>query len=109
MAADDPLVAFVRRVCPLPLRPARPFEPQFRDLGHRERRALDPLATVHAREQLGPLGLGVGLCAALRRLPDLSPGRIAVAELVLPSDGFAGMAVDALVDALGEPHAASVW
>src|SRR5438128_2462002 len=109
MAADDPLVAFASGRRPAPLRPARPFEPQLRDLRHRERRALDSLATVHAREQLRPLGLGVGLRASLGCLPDLSPGRVAVAELVLPSGGFAGVAVHALVDALGDPHPAWVW
>ena len=61
---------------------------------------------MHTRKQLGALGSGVGLTAALGGLPDLTPGRVAVAELVLASDRFARVAVNALVDTLGGAHPA---
>jgi len=34
----------------------------------------------------------------------MPPGCVAVGELVLADDGFAALAVDALVDALGDAH-----
>jgi len=39
----------------------------------------------------------------------MPPGCVAVGELVLADDGFAALAVDALVDALGDAHPPWVW
>jgi hypothetical protein len=107
--ANHPLVALARRSRPAARLSAAPFEPEPGDLGDGQRGSLDPLAQVHARDQLGALGLRVGFAGALDGLPDLPSGRVAVGELVLAGDAFAALAVDPLVDAFGDAHPPRVW
>jgi hypothetical protein len=88
---------------------AAAVEPKRRDLGDGEVGALDAFAAVHAREQLGALGFGVGFAVAFGGLPDLAAGGVAVGEFVAAGDGFAGVSVDALVHALGDAHPPWMW
>ena len=93
----------------------RPFWPTPRssqslgDLADGEGGSFDAFAAVDAGEQLGAFGFRVGFGGALGGLPDLAAGGVAVGELELVRDGLAGLAVDALVDALGDAHPPWVW
>ena len=85
------------------------FEPEPCDFAHGHARSLDAFAAVHAREQLGALRFGVGFRVAFGGLPHLTAGGVAIGELVLARDRFAGVAIDALVDALGDAHPSRMW